>query len=120
MTNAFFIIETGSELNLRNETVAVSLMQTNLFFLRKSYLNFDRSLVCCASIFIACKVLYEKVNVNHLCIKYWNTKNKGNGVPPPITEEERKKVIDTIYRLECEILRLIDFKLDLELLIPWP
>ena len=88
-------------------------MQTNLFFLRKSYLNFDRALVCCASIFIACKVLYEKVNVNHLCIKYWQTKHKG-GATPPITEDERKKVIDTIFRLECEILRLVDFKLDLE------
>jgi hypothetical protein len=119
LTNAFFIIETCTELQLRSETVSVALMQTHLFFLRKSYLNFDRALVCCASIFIACKVLYEKVNINNLCIKYFQTKHKG-GVCPPIGEEERKKIIDTIYRLECEILRLLDFKLDLELFLPWP
>jgi len=71
ITNAFFIIETGTELNLRSEAVSVALMQTHLFFLRKSYLNCDRALVCCASIFIACKVLYEKVNLQSLCIKYW-------------------------------------------------
>ena len=71
LTNAFFIIETCTELQLRSETVSVALMQTHLFFLRKSYLNFDRALVCCASIFIACKVLYEKVNINNLCIKYF-------------------------------------------------
>jgi hypothetical protein len=63
--------------------------------------------------------LYEKVNINNLCIKYFQTKHKG-GVCPPIGEEERKKIIDTIYRLECEILRLLDFKLDLELFLPWP
>lgn len=119
ITNAFFIIEAGAELQLRCETVSIAIMQTHLFFVRKSYLSFDRALVCCASIFIACKVLYEKVNINHLCIKYLQTKHKG-GICPPIGEEERKKIIDTIYRLECEILRLIDFKLDLELYLPWP
>lgn len=46
-------------------------------------------------------------------------KHKGT-VAPPISEEERKKVIDTIYRYECEILRVIDFKLDLEHMIPYP
>ena len=46
-------------------------------------------------------------------------KHKG-GICPPISDEDEKKIIDSIYRFECEILTLLDFKLDLELFLPWP
>ena len=117
--NSAYIQETCEKLGLRPETVAVALTYTNLFFLRKSYLNYDRALVCCASMFIACKLLYEKMNIMLFCREYWQITHKGS-ICPPISEESRKQITENIFKIECDVLNTINFKLDLELLIPWP
>lgn len=106
------------ELGLRENTVAVSMMYTNLFYIDKTYLEYERGLVCCAAILIASKALYEKVRINDICIQYWQCKHKGR-ICPPINDDAKKKIIDQIFKTECTILRVIDFKLDLDCYIPW-
>lgn len=69
------------------------MMLGNLFFLQKTYLEYDRGLVCCASILIASKALYEKVRINDLCVQFWQCKHK-NRICPPINDDQKKKIID--------------------------
>ena len=84
--NALLIADIGEALNLRDTTIAVAQMYTHLFFLSRTYLEYERGLVCCAAILIASKSLYERVRINDLCVHYWQCVNKCRVCPPMLDQ----------------------------------
>jgi hypothetical protein len=112
------IADICGELNLRENTMAVAMLYTNLFFVTRTYLEYERGLVCCAAILISSKALYEKVRINDLCVQYWQSRHKGK-ICPPINDEQKKRIVDQMFKAECAILRCVDFKLDFDCIIPW-
>jgi hypothetical protein len=67
--------------------------------------------------FIACKLLYEKMNIMLFCREYWQITHKGS-ICPPISEESRKQITENIFKIECDVLNTINFKLDLDFAFP--
>lgn len=73
--NAQLITDICQDLHLRDVACAVAALHCHLFFLSKSYLEYDRTMICCASILIASKAMYEKVRINDLVVQYWQYKH---------------------------------------------
>ena len=49
-------------------------------------------MLCCAAIFVAGKLLYQRSRVHDYCVNYYRLKNSASRVPPsPITEEQKKE-----------------------------
>lgn len=91
-------------------TCAFATVLTHLFFLSKTYLEYDRSLVCCSSLLISSKALYEKVKPGDLLCEYW--KHSKGKTAPPISDEQKKEILASIFKIECTILRVVDFRLE--------
>ena len=66
--NSQFIIDMARELKLTADTAQVATTYMQLFFLSQSYLEHERELVCCACLFVACKLLYQRMRVSDLCV----------------------------------------------------
>ena len=80
------------------ETASVAIIYMQLFFLEQSYLENERELVCCAALFVAGKLLYQRSRVHDYCVVYYRWRHvlknnsRGGGVPqPPITEQQKKE-----------------------------
>lgn len=89
--SAQFIIDLANELKQIPETAAIAIMYHQLFFLENSYLEYERELICCASLFVAAKVMYSKARVHDLCIQYFNLKNRELKRAPAMIKEDDKK-----------------------------
>lgn len=63
-----FINDMARELKLTTETASVATLYYQLFYLSQSYLEHERELVCCACLFVACKLLYQRMRVADLCV----------------------------------------------------
>lgn len=101
----------AKELKLSSETASVATLYIQLFFLAESYLEHERELVCCACLFVACKLLYQRMRVSDLCVQYYNLKQP---MHPPIKDEQKKDFTDRLFVAECTLLKVVDFKLDLD------
>jgi len=63
-----------------------------LFYLEQSYLENEREMVCCAALFIACKLLFQRSRVHDYCVNYYRLKHSTQNKPqPPITEDQKKE-----------------------------
>ena len=40
------------------------------------------------------------------------------GPQPPIQEQEKKEFQERLFAMECNLLRIVDFKLDLDMSLP--
>ena len=108
------------------ETASVAILYMQLFYLEQSYLENEREMLCCAALFVAGKLLYQRSRVHDYCVIYFRLKHwagssqqASNPVPmPPITEDQKKEFQDRFFAMECKLLRTIDFKLDLEACLP--
>jgi|LakMenEpi03Aug12_release.lakeMendotaPanAssembly.Ray.scaffolds.fasta_scaffold650583_1 hypothetical protein len=56
--NTQFINDMAKELKLSPESAGVAILYVQLFYLDKSYLEHERELICCACLFVACKLMY--------------------------------------------------------------
>ena len=90
-----------------------------LFYLEQSYLDNERELLCLAALFVAGKLLYQRSRVHDYCVIYHRKKNQNSSVPPGVINENfSKKFQDLFFAMECKLLRVVDFKLDLEAQLP--
>ena len=90
-----------------------------LFYLEQSYVENERELLCCAALFVACKLLYQRSRVHDYCIFYYRLKHAATNKPqPPTTDEQKKEFQEKFFAMECKLLRTLDFKLDLEAHVP--
>lgn len=51
-----YIIELSSHANIPNEISSLAMMYLNKFYLKKLYVNYDKRLMSCAALLLACKV----------------------------------------------------------------
>ena len=51
------------------------------------------------------------MRVSDLCVQYYNLKQP---MHPPIKDEQKKDFTDRLFVAECTLLKVVDFKLDLD------
>ncbi len=65
------------------------MLIASYFFYKKSYLNYDRMIVCAASLFLASKIFNEYGMIKQFIDSYYQVVNLANGVEtPPKLEAE--------------------------------
>lgn len=92
----------------------------DLFFTVRSYLDFEREIICCAALFIASKTLYQKSRIQ----SYFTAQRQlryqmQHKLMPTYKDNESKKFTEKLCAAECEILKVVNFKLDLESNLPF-
>ena len=76
-------------------------------------------MLCCAALFVASKLLYQRSQIHLYCVLYYRLKNSESRVPqPPISEAQKAEFQEKFFAMECKLLRVCDFKLDLEGCLP--
>jgi hypothetical protein len=81
---------------------------TNFFFLKRSFLNYDRFLVATAAMFLAGKIFNENKRIESFSSNYLKAKTQflfGGGMIKPLSEDEIKATSSKLCRLECLILK---------------
>lgn len=97
----------------------MAMIYMQLFYFEQSYLENERELLCCAALFVASKIMYQRSRIESYCILYYKLKHSQiKGPQPPIQEAEKKEFQDRLFAMECNLLRVVDFKLDFEIHLP--
>jgi hypothetical protein len=88
------------------------MIYTHYFFIKKSYFNYDKYIIACASILLACK--YENIQgkLHDISRNYIKSHYKILGkVPPSIKLEDIQKIKDNICASETRVLKSLNFDL---------
>lgn len=56
--NCQFITDVAKELKFTQETTSLAILYTDLFFKVRSFLDYEREIICCAALFLSAKALY--------------------------------------------------------------
>lgn len=114
--NAQFTISLARELKFSYTIPTLALQISSAFFQRKSYLEFDRLLVLTASMLLASKLKNMDCRLKSLCNCFYNVVSHKSSLMEPFSEEKMKKLKEFISIYETEILRTLQF--DLEVVTP--
>jgi hypothetical protein len=64
-------------------------------------LNYDRELICTASLYFAAKCLNLKKKLQDFCYPYYKFKNRTKVPLPPLSDKEKEEIIAKISIAEC-------------------
>lgn len=109
-----YIIEISSYGNIPNEIASLAMMYLNKFFLKKLYVNYDKRLMSCAALLLACKVEdFHDCNIKSIVrshvskdISIFDNKNKKSIDDLNYLKEIGQKIIN----LEVILLKHLEFK----------
>ena len=96
---------------------SVSIMYMQLFFLQESYLDNEREMVCLACVYVAAKVMYNRCKPVNLFVEYHKLKSKDDPIKP-VSDQEKAEMETRLFQMEAKLLRIVDFKLNLEDALP--
>ena len=83
------------------------------FFHLKCYVHYDRLLILTASYLLASKLKNVECRVKNLCHCYYNTiQEKMGDIHQPYNEDRFKSIKDQLSIYESEILRTLEFEVD--------
>lgn len=110
--NTQFMIELSRELKLSYTIPSLSLQIATLFFQRRSYIHFDRLLILTASLLLASKLRNHDCRLKSLCNSFYNVVIHRTHSTEPFNEDKMKKLKEYISIYETEILRALEFDID--------
>ena len=111
-----FVTELGHLLKLDDRILCVANYLVNFFFTFRSYVNYDRHIVCTAALMLACKLNDEKNTASNFA-KYFYTmtcKIKNMQTPPPYESKHESENLEKIFKAELKILKTIQFDLEVD------
>lgn len=111
-----FLTELGYKLLLNDYVICTANYLLNLFFIRRSYLQFDRRMICAAAIMLSSKITNYKVQESRLrpakivSMLHAMLSNRSN--PQPYDEKE---YLRKLFKAEYKLLKTLecDFEVDL-------
>ena len=118
-----FLTEFGTYLQLDETVMCTANYIVNLFFLRRSYLQYDRFIVSAGAIMLACKILnFKRQDSRIIPSKIANkfhalVQNKilQNQTAQPYDEQVEKEYMRKIFKAEFKLIKTLEFDFDIEL-----
>lgn len=105
-----YILELSRNLMIREDACYLAMMYLHKFYINNLFVNYDKRLMSCAALLLACKVEDYKINVNEIIRNHLfaeTTIFKDNSV---ITQNEIKDSIQKVCSLELKLLKVLNFK----------
>ena len=110
--NAQFMIDIAREMKFGYSVPTLALHISTLFFHKKSYIHYDRLLILTASFLLASKLKNIDCRLKALCNSFYNIINFRTNGTEPFNVEKMKKLREYISIYENEILRTLEFDID--------
>lgn len=120
-----FITEMGRQLQIDEQVLCTANFMVNLFFTRRSYLNYDRFIVNTAALMLSCKIhnfrrQNKRINPNTFATTYHGVYHRrlhlNTDRQPPIFEDSLKsEYLAKIFKAEFKLLKTIEFDVDVDL-----
>jgi hypothetical protein len=116
-----YIIEIANSLSLQIEICKMAIYYLNCFYVKHSFLCYDKRLMCCASLLLACKMEDKKIFINDIVRAHLNSKTslslfKSNN---SVDQEVIKDSINQVCFCELKLLQTIGFNVKLTLPIEY-
>lgn len=89
-------------------------MYTQVFFLKKSYINYEKEIISCAALYLSQKNEYYKKKLSDFLFVYHKNKMTGQ-LFKPMSDAQKNELTEQICIWECQILKVIGFKLELDM-----
>ena len=111
-----FVTELGHMLKLDDRILCVANYLVNYFFTFRSYVNYDRHIVCTAALMLSCKLHDEKNTASNFAKQYYTMqyKMKQMMTPPPYESRHESENLEKIFKAELKILKTIQFDLEVD------
>jgi Cyclin, N-terminal domain len=119
-----FITEMGRQLQIDEHVLCTANYMVNLFFIRRSYLNYDRHIVSTAALMLACKShnykrLNKKIYPNTFASTYHSVLHRrlhstSERQPPVFDDTLKTEYLVKIFKAEFKLLKTLEFDVDID------
>ena len=117
-----FITEMGRQLQLDEQVLCTGNWMVNLFFIRRSYLNYDRHVVSTAALMLSCKLHNfkrqgKRVYPISFASTYHKIINNKQSTPQrqPLDDALKTEYLNKFFKAEFKLLKTLEFDLDIDL-----
>lgn len=112
-----FVTELGHLLKLSDRILCAANYLVNFFYTFRSYVNYDRHVVCTAALMLACKLHDEKNSSSTFAKQLYAMTCKVKNVltPPPYESRNESENLEKLFKAELKILKTIQFDLEIDL-----
>jgi hypothetical protein len=120
-----FVTEMGRQLQIDEQVLCTANYMVNLFFIRRSYLNYDRFIVSTSALMLACKIqnfrrqgkrIYPSNFASTYHSVYHRRLHSTSDKQPPVFEDSLKsEYLAKIFKAEFKLLKTLEFDVDIDL-----
>jgi hypothetical protein len=119
-----FVTEMGRQLQIDEAVLCSANYMINVFFIRRSYLNYDRHILSTAALMLACKMhnfrrQNKRILPNTFASTYHSVLYRRLHAPdrqPPVFDDALKvEYVGKIFKAEFKLLKTLEFDMDIDL-----
>lgn len=120
-----FVTEMGRQLQIDEHVLCTANYMINLFFIRRSYLNYDRFIVSTSALMLACKIhnfrrqgkrIYPSNFASTYHSVYHRRLHNTTDKQPPVFEDSLKsEYLAKIFKAEFKLLKTLEFDVDIDM-----
>ena len=118
-----FISEMGRQIQLEEQVMCTANYMVNLFFVRRSYLNYERYFVCTAALMLAGKVHnFKKQNKRVYARDYvvvanniWSRRQSTGSGQVSMDDTTKTEHLRKLFKAEYKLLKTLEFDLEIDL-----
>ena len=120
-----FISELGRQLQIDDYVLCSANYMVNVFFIRRSYLNYDRHILSTAALMLACKthnfkkqdkrILPNTFASTYHSVLYRRLHSTPDRQPPVFDEALKSEYLVKIFKAEFRLLKTLEFDVDIDL-----
>ena len=119
-----FITEMGRQLQIDEQVLCSANYMVNIFFIRRSYLNYDRHIVSTAALMLACKThnykrqnkrIYPSIFAStYHSVLHRRLHTTFERQPPVFDEALKTEYLIKIFKAEFKLLKTLEFDVDID------
>ena len=119
-----FITEMGRQLQIDEQVLCTANYMVNVFFLRRSYLSYDRHIVSTAALMLACKTHNfkrqgKRIYPNTFASTYHSVLHRrlhstSERQPPVFDDALKVEYLVKIFKAEFKLLKTLEFDVDID------
>ncbi|CAG9315656.1 unnamed protein product [Blepharisma stoltei] len=120
-----FVTEMGRNLQLDEQVLCTANYMINVFFTRRSYLNYDRHIVSTSALILSCKLhnfkrqnkrIYPIAFVSYYHNIIHSKLHTNSDRQPPVFDENLKaEYLSKIFKAEFKLMKTLEFDMEIDL-----
>ena len=114
-----YIIDLSKSIKIPSEVSSLAMLYMHNFFNKKMFINYDKRLVSCAALLLACKVEDIQGKIADIVRAHLSKESSFYDKNKVITGEEIKETINKVTTLEMSLLKQLEFKVKFNLPIDY-